>query len=93
MKSWTNSLTSYLNQRWSFHEVLKFLLRVALLVGLIRGRVMTKDEFVEEVFELAFGDNAINRDFRYAEVLMQLRDFSDDALLLERVIETVNEGI
>lgn len=86
-------MTSYLNQRWSFHEVLKFLLRVALLVGLIRGRVMTKDEFVEEVFELAFGDNAINRDFRYAEVLMQLRDFSDDALLLERVIETVNEGI
>lgn len=53
---------------------------------------MTKDEFVEEVFELAFGDNAINRDFRYAEVLMQLKDFSDDALLLERVIETVNEG-
>lgn len=85
-------MTSYLNQRWSFHEVLKFLLRVALLVGLIRGRVMTKDEFVEEVFELAFGDNAINRDFRYAEVLMQLKDFSDDALLLERVIETVNEG-
>ncbi len=41
---------------------------------------MTKDEFIEVVFEIAFGDNAINRDFSYAEVLEVLRAYSDEAL-------------
>ena len=41
---------------------------------------MTEREFIEEVFEIAFGDNAINRDFSYEEVLGQLREFSDKAL-------------
>ena len=42
---------------------------------------MSKEkEFVEDVFEIAFGDNAINRDFSYEEVLERLREFSDKAL-------------
>ena len=36
-------------------------------------------EFIEEVFEIALGDDAINRDFSYEEVLEELRDNSDRA--------------
>ena len=32
-------------------------------------RTMTKDQFIEDVFEIAFGDNAINRDFSFEEVV------------------------
>ena len=41
---------------------------------------MKKEQFIEEVFEIAFGDNAINRDFSYEEVLQELSKFSDLAL-------------
>ena len=44
------------------------------------GYVRTLDEFIEEVYEIAFGDNAINRDFSMGEVLDQLMQYSDDAL-------------
>ena len=44
---------------------------------------MTKNEFIEEVYELAFGENAINRQFSYGEVLDELRKFSDNALIFE----------
>tara|TARA_B100000029_G_scaffold260171_1_gene256677 strand:+ start:626 stop:820 length:195 start_codon:yes stop_codon:yes gene_type:complete len=37
-------------------------------------------QFIEEVFEIAFGDNAIKRDFSHEEVLDELRKFSNDAL-------------
>ena len=36
-------------------------------------------EFIEEVYEIAFGDNAINRGFTTQDVLDQLRQFSDDS--------------
>mgnify|MGYP003127682264 CR=1 FL=1 len=36
-------------------------------------------EFIEEVYEIAFGDNAINREFTQQDVLDQLRQFSDDS--------------
>lgn len=41
-------------------------------------------DFREEVFELAFGDNAINRDYTEEEVIARLREFSDKALEVER---------
>ena len=41
---------------------------------------MTKDQFIEEVYEIAFGDNAINRNFSFEEVLQELLRFSDEAL-------------
>ena len=28
---------------------------------------MTKDQFIEKIYEIAFGDNAINRNFEYEE--------------------------
>ena len=46
---------------------------------------MTKDQFIEEVYEIAFGDNAINRDFTQEEVIAELKKFSDDALKLDNI--------
>ena len=39
--------------------------------------------FMEEVFELAFGEDAINRDFSCEEVLETLRHWSDLALKVQ----------
>jgi hypothetical protein len=36
--------------------------------------------FIENVFEVAFGDDAINKDFTYQEVLDKLDEFSSLAL-------------
>ena len=36
--------------------------------------------FIENVFEAAFGDDAINKDFTYQEVLDKLDEFSSLAL-------------
>ena len=36
-----------------------------------------EENFIEEVFELAFGDNAINRGFTYSEVLSVLKNDSE----------------
>lgn len=41
---------------------------------------MEDKEFIENVFEIAFGDNAINKDYSKEEVLIKLREFSDEAL-------------
>lgn len=42
-----------------------------------------RDAFVESVYELAFGDNAVNRDFTPDEALARLREFSDIAQMVE----------
>ena len=44
------------------------------------GYVQSVPQFIEEVYEIAFGDNAINRDFSMGEGLDQLMQDSDDAL-------------
>ena len=36
--------------------------------------------FIEEVYEIAFGDEALNRDFSPEEVIDKLQSFSDKAL-------------
>ena len=36
--------------------------------------------FIEEVYEIAFGDEALNRDFSPEEVIEELASFSDKAL-------------
>ena len=41
---------------------------------------MTDSRFIEEIYELAFGDDAINRNFSHDEVIEQIREFSDHAL-------------
>jgi|TARA_Y100000310_G_scaffold134529_1_gene133456 hypothetical protein len=44
---------------------------------------LKKDEFVEEVFQIAFGHEAINKDYSYDEVIDQLLEFSEHALKYE----------
>ena len=39
--------------------------------------------FIEEIYEIAFGDNAINRNFSHDEVIDRIREFSDTALEVE----------
>jgi len=54
---------------------------------------MTKDEFIEEVFELAFGDDALNRDFSYREVLEVLKSYDDKALRLDIALKMTDEDL
>ena len=39
--------------------------------------------FIADVFEIAFGDDAIDKGYSYEDVLSQLRTFSDRALVSE----------
>ena len=41
---------------------------------------LTDKQFIEAVYEIAFGEDAINRNFGHAEVIEQLEEFSDDSL-------------
>ena len=45
--------------------------------------VMSDKEFIEEVYEIAFGDDAVNKGFYRTEVLGRLKNFSDNALKWE----------
>lgn len=36
-------------------------------------------DFITDVFEIAYGDDAINKGYSLEEVLQRLQDFSDDA--------------
>ena len=47
---------------------------------------MWDDQFIEAVYEIAFGENAFQRGFSQEEVLRRLRRFSDTALKLENII-------
>ena len=44
---------------------------------------MSKEEFIAEAFEIAFGSDAINKTFSFEEVLAELREVSDTALQLQ----------
>ena len=44
---------------------------------------MTPRQFMEEVYEIAYGDNAYYRGFFPEEVIETLKGFSDNALILE----------
>lgn len=49
-------------------------------------------DFMEAVFEIAFGDNAwMKGDLTYEEVLEKLREYSDNALLYEKHIEEISD--
>ena len=52
---------------------------------------MTKDDFIAEVYEIAFGDNAINRNFTFDEVIEELKKFSNKALAFEEEEEESDE--
>ena len=41
-------------------------------------------KFIEETYEIAFGDDAINRDFSPEEVITELQSFSNKALKYDK---------
>ena len=45
---------------------------------------MTPRQFMEEVYEIAYGDNVYYRGFFPEEVIETLKEFSDNALILEQ---------
>ena len=45
--------------------------------------MMTQIEFVEQAYEIAFGDDAIRKGYGFEEVIAKLMEFSDDALKYE----------
>jgi len=47
-------------------------------------------EFIENIYEIAFGDDAINRNFSHDEVIEQISEFSDNALLSEEFMNTLD---
>ena len=50
-------------------------------------------EFIEDVFEIAFGDNAINKDYTYDDVIIRLREHSNMALVSESIPKNVIDSI
>ena len=56
------------------------------------GYVKSPEAFIEEVFEIAFGDNAINRDYSMGEVLDRLMEFSNNALKYEEGEEDLQDS-
>jgi len=46
-----------------------------------------EENFIEEVFELAFGDNAINRGFTYSEVLSALKKDSETISKIHKLLD------
>ena len=47
--------------------------------------------FTELVYEIAFGDDAINRGFSEEDVLLMLREFSDKALAFDETGLNIND--
>jgi hypothetical protein len=45
---------------------------------------MKMETFLEEIYEIAFGDDAINKGYTSEEVLQRLQDMSDDAYTYEK---------
>ena len=44
-------------------------------------------EFIEEIYEIAFGDNAINRDFSKQEVIEQIQYYSNVSATTEEFMD------
>ena len=45
-----------------------------------RQKGMDDKQFIEQVYELAFGDNAINRNFSHDEVIDALKEINEDSV-------------
>ena len=48
---------------------------------------MNDKDFIAAVYELAFGENAIGRDFSHGEVVEKLKEFSENAYKWEEGYE------
>ena len=52
---------------------------------------METKQFIERVYELAFGHDAINRNFGHAEVIEQLEEFNEDSLKWDSIPDDEKE--
>ena len=52
---------------------------------------MDNKQFIERVYELAFGHDAINRNFGHAEVIEQLEEFNEDSLKWDSIPDDEKE--
>tara|TARA_R100000329_G_scaffold18576_1_gene18534 strand:- start:459 stop:758 length:300 start_codon:yes stop_codon:yes gene_type:complete len=52
---------------------------------------MDTKQFIERVYELAFGHDAINRNFGHAEVIEQLEEFNEDSLKWDSIPDDEKE--
>ena len=52
---------------------------------------MDNKEFIEQVYEIAFGHDAINRNFGHAEVIEQLEEFNEDSLKWDSIPDDEKE--
>ena len=52
---------------------------------------MTKDQFIEEIYELAFGHDAINRNFGHGEVIEVIEEFNEDSLKWDSIPDEEKE--
>lgn len=52
---------------------------------------MTDKQFIEAVYELAFGHDAINRNFGHAEVIEQLEEYNEDSLKWDSIPDKEKE--
>jgi len=50
---------------------------------------MNIQSFKETVYEIAFGDGAINKNYSDSEVLEKIQEFSDKALKIEDITEEI----
>jgi hypothetical protein len=48
---------------------------------------MAEENFIKEVFEIAFGDNAIHRGFAYSEVLSSLKKDSETIGKIHKLLD------
>ena len=46
---------------------------------------MDNKQFIEQVYEITFGDNAINRNFSHEEVIEQLKEINEDSVKWDQV--------
>ena len=55
---------------------------------------MNNQDFRESVYEIAFGDDAINNDYSDSEVLKTLHSYAEDSFKFEEIgIDRINEVI
>ena len=52
---------------------------------------MDNKQFIERVYELAFGHDPINRNFGHAEVIEQLEEFNEDSLKWDSIPDDEKE--
>ena len=48
---------------------------------------MNNQDFIEQIYEIAFGDNAINRDFSKEEVIEQIQYYSNVSATTEEFMD------